>query len=130
MGLLPVHQTLLLPDVNSDLKVASHFHQSQLLSVPQGFDIEALRACMHALFTRHDALRLRYQTNKKHSLVGKFTPLSDELVESSIAALTDTPAEHSQIMSEKQWQQWIATEGEKAKQSIRLSDGPLCKAIW
>jgi aryl carrier-like protein len=55
MALLPIHNQFFERNPES----VDHYHQSRLLDLPDGFDATFLTEWIHALYRRHDALRLR-----------------------------------------------------------------------
>ncbi|MBL8300798.1 MAG: amino acid adenylation domain-containing protein, partial [Rhodanobacteraceae bacterium] len=78
LALLPVQRALL--EGGGD--ALSHFNQSLLLTVPEGFDGVALTALVRALYERHDALRLRFHCDGT-GWQATHVPLSDALVDAS-----------------------------------------------
>jgi len=74
IDLLPIQRQFLAEDAHA----RHHFNQSVLLQTPPGFDAKFLREMVAALYTRHDALRLRFDGD-----TAQHEPLTDAMIDAS-----------------------------------------------
>ncbi|MEX2964658.1 amino acid adenylation domain-containing protein, partial [Microbulbifer sp. TYP-18] len=98
-----------------------HFHQSQLLTVPEGFDVTFLRAWVEALYRRHDVLRLGFSCESE-AWRGFFHASSAERVDASVVNVP--------IDAKENWQQTVKSSALEVKQQVNLSEGPLFYAVY
>uniref|UniRef100_A6VYF7 Amino acid adenylation domain n=1 Tax=Marinomonas sp. (strain MWYL1) TaxID=400668 RepID=A6VYF7_MARMS len=91
-----------------------HFNQSILLSTPLDFSLDRLYQLISALYERHDALRLSFQSGPE-GWKGEFQPLSDTLVKASCerVELDSAGAEMQDNLSEiyTRWQSSLSLSG-------------------
>ena len=117
--LLPIQRAFL----ESDPSHVHHFHQSVMVSVPQGFTLDFLQAFVEALHARHDVLRLCF-----HETDGQWQAdyrawspawLSECVQMQSIAG-----------QSTQEIQATFASSGQALKESFDILRGPLIKALY
>ena len=117
--LLPIQQWFL----NSQESGLEHFHQSQLLTVPEEFSAQFLRMFVNAIYLRHDALRLSYE-KRGGEWRSVFNILDDSMVESSIYE------DDLNGLSADMRKARLAKLGHEIKSGFDLKEGPLLKAAF
>ncbi|HEX9986362.1 MAG TPA: amino acid adenylation domain-containing protein [Thermoanaerobaculia bacterium] len=117
-ALLPI-QTQLLEEEGAD---RHHFNQSVLLQTPEAFSADFLRAMVAALYTRHDALRLRY-TNANGAWQAHHEELTEQMLDASTIVET-LPADATQHAA------FITERCNHHQRTFNLATGPLFRAIY
>ncbi len=117
LALLPVQRAFF----GWQLPVENHYNQSVLLTTPEGFDAEALRAIVQSLYERHDALRLRFESK---NLKGLHEAFSTEMLEASMEVhdFSDVSLESREAL--------LLQTGNEAQGSFDISKGVLFKAVY
>jgi len=99
------------------------FHQSQLVEVPDSFSLEFLRQFTHAIYQRHDALRLTFeQSNNLWNAT--YNSIDGSMIESSLTTIS-----FDEKCSKKRQQQIVAA-GENVKSEFNIAQGPLLKFVY
>jgi amino acid adenylation domain-containing protein/non-ribosomal peptide synthase protein (TIGR01720 family) len=78
LKLLPIQKAFL----SADRDHVQHFNQSVLLATPASFDFDALKSAVGSILRRHDALRLRFES-QGDDWVATHEPLTDKMVDDS-----------------------------------------------
>ncbi|UAA37204.1 hypothetical protein KIH87_10650 [Paraneptunicella aestuarii] len=117
LTLLPVQRAFF----EWQLPVENHYNQSVLLVTPQGFDDKAQEAIVRSLYQRHDALRLRFDSQKRSAM---HVPFSAELLVQSLEVhdFRDISPEHREAEQLKVVNQ--------AQASLDIGLGPVFKAVY
>ncbi|NQY62230.1 MAG: amino acid adenylation domain-containing protein [Alteromonadaceae bacterium] len=117
--LLPIQDSFL----HSDDGELNHFHQSAILTVPEGFTLEFLRAVLPQMYRRHDVLRLRY-AKIEGQWQSHYQDVSDHQINDSVSQI-DIP-EHNG----KSYEENLEVIGERIKSGFDIENGPLIKAVY
>lgn len=113
MPLLPVQR-----DFFADSTDLNHYNHSVLLKLDDALSRTQLKAIVSALFSRHDALRIRF-TATADDWQAKHVALNETLVEQSIKNYELPEDDFSTL----------PVIAEQAQLSLSLTDGPLCRVI-
>jgi non-ribosomal peptide synthase protein (TIGR01720 family) len=119
MPLMPIHRRLF----ENGAPRPQHYHQSQLLTVPEGFSLEFLRGFVAALYCRHDALRLRYR-REGGLWRGHFAPMDEDLISRTVMAEKLRGASAASRETER------LKSARALKAGFDLQQGPLFKAVY
>ena len=106
MDLLPIQQDFFA----QALAQPHHYNQAVMLHTPANLEINRLKQAVKALFERHDALRLRFDSSQ-----ARFKPLDDAMVDSAVVI-----AEGEDLAA--------LTEHHQA--SLNFETGPVFKAVY
>ena len=117
MPLLPVQAWFL-----AESKRPQHYNQAVLLVAPEGFHRDDLRNMVHALYMRHDALRLRFLQDEQ-GWTAVHRPFNQAMVEAScmVETLPDDTAAGSAFVTQR-CNYWQAR--------FDLTAGPLIRAVY
>ncbi|AWV08513.1 non-ribosomal peptide synthetase [Marilutibacter maris] len=110
--LLPIQRDFL---VGEDEEI-HHFNQSLLLVAPAGFDADALRTLVTAVYARHDALRLCFRRDDDGSWRGHYRPWDEAMLEQ---AARMEPRDGD-----------LAARCDRWQCGFDLAEGPLFRAVW
>ncbi|MBQ4880563.1 amino acid adenylation domain-containing protein, partial [Pseudoalteromonas luteoviolacea] len=114
--LLPIQQQLL-----ADSTDVHHFNQAVLLTPTQPLSQPHLISLVAALYGRHDALSVRYQSTSSEQWQGEYTPQRDDL---ALARTSVSRLDLSEL-SEAQYQNKM----DQLQASFVLSEGRLLQAV-
>lgn len=115
--LLPIHHWFIEHTLNGH----DHHNQSVLLQPPIGFDEAFLSQWIVAIYSRHDALRLRFLETEE-GWRSEYAELSAEQMAAAIECVDMRDA------SREQQQARLAEVGQRLQTSLSLADGRLLRA--
>ena len=119
LTLLPIQKSFLSLDKDH----VNHFNQTVLLVTPQAFDLRALKKIVGSVYRRHDALRLRFQTDGHGGWVATHAPLTEQMVEDS-CVVEPLPPDAEDIG------RYITQRCEHYQRTIDIGQGPLLRAVY
>jgi amino acid adenylation domain-containing protein/non-ribosomal peptide synthase protein (TIGR01720 family) len=114
MQLLPIQHNFFRDETE-----LHHYNQAVLLQTPDDFNIEQLSSFIAVLYQRHDALRLRFSSNKCSQWQAHHQPLNKQMLKDTVAEIK---------LKEKGFDT-LAEQAQHYQSSLNITTGSLFKAV-